>query len=285
MDASLHQDAEQPSPITPINAGAILLPDHSQLFQQGLILADQLAVSNEVSEEISALWADGDAAVDALALGVWEEKTVLQSEEVPDIPAPEVGSRQPQNDAQSWAQVWVSRGMSKLQTGNLQGALENFIHALGKYPNLLEAIVGQGIVHYRLGKYQEAVHAFQRAIQQHPHQSALYCHLGISLYRLGQVTEALIAYEQAVRLNPEDHHAYYCLGVALAREKHYERAIAAFQGAITLTPHADSYYGLGYVHFLLNDFPAAIAAIGKAKQRDAKYRPIYEKFLKHCLKE
>jgi Flp pilus assembly protein TadD len=285
MDTSLHHDAEQPSPITPINAGAIRLPDHSQLFQQGLILADQLAVSNGFSEEISALWADGNAAADAFCLGGSEESTVLQAEEAHDAPAPEFGSRQQQNDAQSWAQIWVSRGMSKLQTGNLQGALENFIHALEKYPNLLEAIVGQGIVHYRLGKFQEAVHSFQRAIQQHPHQSALHCHLGISLYRLGNLTEALIAYEKAVHLNPQDHHAYYCLGVASAQAKHYERAIAAFQGAIAIAYHADSYYGLGYVHFLLNDFPAAIAAIGKAKQRDAKYRPIYEKFLKHCLKE
>jgi tetratricopeptide (TPR) repeat protein len=286
MDASLSRDDEEPFPIMTIESGSISLPDHSQLFQQGLILADQLDALSEISVDNSEIWEDQAPPADALSPMEWEDITVLQSESLSgSLSAFVISGQQPQTDAQSWAQVWVSRGLSKLKAGNLQGALENFIYALEKHPNLLEAMVGQGIVNYHLGNFREAAQAFQEAIKQQIHQSELYCYLGTALYRLGNVTEALIAYEKAVHLNPQNDNAYYGLGIASAYVQNYERAIDAFQLAIAIAHHADSYYGLGYVHFLLQDFPAAIAAIGKAKQRDGKYRPIYEKFLKHCLKE
>jgi tetratricopeptide (TPR) repeat protein len=281
MDASLHRDSENPLPPVTVESGPISLPAHQQLFRQGLMLADQLLPSDELD------WLS-DSAID-IDFDESEDITVLQTladsspEASPQQPQPH--PRPPHADAQSWAQVWFLRGISKLKVGNLAGARENFTHALAKYPDFLEAWVGNGIAQYRLGDFPGAAHAFRQATLHHQ-GSIYYCNLGTALYRAGQMGDAIAAYQDAVRVNPEDNTAYYCLGVAATRLQDYEQAIAAFQKAISLSRHhAESYYGLGYVHFLLKDYPAAIAAVGAAKQHSEKYRPIYEHFLKHCLKK
>jgi tetratricopeptide (TPR) repeat protein len=281
MDASLHRDSKNPlSPVT-VEPGPMSLPAHQQLFRQGLMLADQLVPSDEQdSLSESTIDIDFDESEDITVLQTLVDSSLEASSQHPHPhPTP------PQSDAQSWAQVWVLRGISKLRVGNLDGARENFTHALTKYPDFLEAWVGAGIAQYRLGDFPNAAHAFREATLRHQ-GSIYYCNLGTALYRAGRMGDAVAAYQDAVRVNPEDNTAYYCLGVAATRAQDYEQAIAAFQKAISLSHHhAESYYGLGYVHFLMQDYPAAIAAVGAAKQHSEKYRPIYEHFLKHCLKK
>lgn len=280
MDTSLQRDSENPlSPVT-VESGVISLPGHQQLFRQGLMLADQLLPLDE-QDSLTASAIDFDESEDVTVLQTWADSGIATS-----LQQPNQHHTISQSDAQAWAQVWFSRGISKLRVGNLDGAKENFAQALAKYPDFLEAWVGAGIAQYWLGDFLDAAHSFRQATQQHPQDSIYYCNLGTSLYRAGQMVDAIAAYQEAVRINPEDKTAYYCLGVAATHTQDYEQAISAFQQAIALSRHhAESYYGLGYVHFLLQDYPAAIAAVGAAKQHSAKYRPIYERFLKHCLQK
>jgi Flp pilus assembly protein TadD len=274
MDASLQRDSENPLAPVKVESEAISLPDRQQLFRQGLVLADQLALLDELDVTDSALdWVEA------------EEITVLQTLSEDDSePPPQLNQSPSQTDAKAWAQVWLLRGISKLRVGNLDGAKDNFAHALEKFPDFLEAWVGSAIVKYHMGDFSGAAHAFRQATQHKPQHSIYHRSLGTALYRAGQMGEAVTAFQEAVRMNPEDKNAYYCLGVAATHIQDYEQAIVAFQQSIALSQHhAESYYGLGYVHFLLEDYPAAIAAVGTAKQHNAKYRPIYEHFLKHCL--
>jgi tetratricopeptide (TPR) repeat protein len=185
---------------------------------------------------------------------------------------------------QSWTQVWLQRGLIKLNQGDLKGALDNFKRVLQKDVASVEALNALAVAQYRLNHFQDAVASLHAAIVLRPTQSTLYGNLGAVLYGSRDFLGAVASFQKAARLDPKDEFAYYGMGLSLIQQRNYHKAIAAFQRAVIINDQdAHSYYGLGYVHLQLGDLPAAIAAIGKAKQRNPQYAKRYEAFLKHCL--
>jgi tetratricopeptide (TPR) repeat protein len=262
--------------------------DTEDLLQQSLALADHLESLMDSSVNFS-LNADLDSvSEDSAALAPLQDSTVFQSVDamksfqsrsslVKDL------SKQTNPDL-SWIQVWLQRGVSKLQQGNFQGAQDNFQRVLQKMPNCVEALNGLGVAQYGLTDLSRAVSSFRQGIQVGVSQPILYCNLGAVLYKMGDFLNAIAAFQKAARLSPKEVIAYYGLGVSLIQHQEYGKAMAAFQRAIALdAKDAKSYYGLAYVHYRLGELPAAIAALGKAKQRNPAYAQQYEIFLQHCL--
>jgi tetratricopeptide (TPR) repeat protein len=262
------------------------------LLKQSLAWANQLEGLVDSSMNVSQ--ADDVELVmeedELQALSVLQDPTAAQSEQ-PFQSAQSYGSHggdsadQVDSD-QSWAQVWLQRGLSKLKQENFEGAQDNFERVLQKMPHCVEAFNGLGIAQYCLADLASSVAALRRAIQIEATQPMLYCNLGAVLYKAGDFANAISAFQKAARLSPREVAAYYGLGVSLIQHQDYSKAIAAFQRAVALNSQdAKSYYGLSYVHYRLGDLPAAIAALGKAKQRNPEYEQRYETFLQHCLQQ
>jgi tetratricopeptide (TPR) repeat protein len=262
--------------------------DTEDLLQQSLALADHLESLMDSSVNFS-LNADSVSISDDLAsLDPFQDPTVFQSaaamkssQSLSSL-AKDL-SKQTDPDL-SWTQVWLQRGVSKLQQGNFQGAQDNFKRVLQKTPHCVEALNGLGVAQYGLTDLPGAVSSFRQGIQVGVSQPILYCNLGAVLYKMGDFLNAIAAFQKAARLSPKEVIAYYGLGVSLIQHQEYGKAMAAFQRAIALdAKDAKSYYGLAYVHYRLGELPAAIAALGKAKQRNPGYAQQYEIFLQHCL--
>lgn len=272
------------------------LASADDLLKQGLALADELDLLIETSEEqhhvaqrpLGSRVEDPSTLFSGDLSLLYEDPTQLQ-QDVPVVSeASDSVEHQPSvsESKDAWAKVWLERGFSKLKQGNFQGARDNFERALQRNARWSSALNGLGMAHYRLANFTEAIQAFRQAIDINPTEAALYCNLGTAFYLLGDFLNAVAAFQKAARLAPREAQAYYGLGLALMRQRSYDKSIAAFRRAVTLDDHhADSYYGMGYVNYLLGELPAAIAALGKAKQRNPQYAQRYETFLKHCLEQ
>jgi tetratricopeptide (TPR) repeat protein len=280
-----HSQPTQESAVHPTfhpTPSQLVAPDTSALFRQGLALARQLEgwieekeVAAPLSTASSVAPLDGLSQVAKLSL----DQTLLQ------LAAPaEPASRPSEHSVQSWAQVWLQRGLNKLKQNNFQGACENFQRAIEHDLQCSEAMNALGVAQYGLADFQAAALTFGDAIRLNPRQPLLYCNLGAALYRLRDFVQAMGAFQEAIHLDAKAVLAYYGLGVLLIQQQNYAEAITVFQQALTLNfNHAHSYYGLGYAQYQLSDLPAAIAALSKAKQRDPRYTKRYEAFLKQCL--
>jgi Flp pilus assembly protein TadD len=270
------------------------LVNTDELLQQGLALADELdrLMESESADRASLnTFSPSNLEMDAPSSLFQEENTVLQPESkskavrVSSLRSTKANTKtiEPGN---AWARVWLQRGLSKLKQGNFQGARDNFERALEKSPRSVSALNGLGIAQYRLANFVDAIHAFRQAIDLAPAAAGNYSNLGAALYRMGDFSNAVAMFQKAARLAPREVHAYYGLGVSLMQEQQYGQAIAAFRRGVALDDqHAACYYGMGYVNYLLGELPAAIAALGKAKQRNPQYARRYEAFLKHCLEQ
>jgi tetratricopeptide (TPR) repeat protein len=257
----------------------------SELFKQGLALASQIEGLIDPVPSSSAVLQPTDTLTPSIGGSeALADLTVLQPAHPADQSQPPSANVPLDAATQSWTQVWLQRGFSKLKQKNFQGACDNFKRALENNLHCVEAINGLGVAQYYLADFQGAAFAFRNAIQLNPTQSVLYCNLGAALYKVQDFVSAVSAFQKAARLDPKDVLAYYGLGVALIQQQDYSKAIAAFQRAVAINiNHANSYYGLGYAQYQLSELPAAIAALSKAKQRDPRYAKRYEAFLQHCL--
>jgi Flp pilus assembly protein TadD len=270
------------------------LANTDELLQQGLALADELdrlMESGSADRTSLSTLSPLNLEMDAPFSLFQEDNTVLQLETKSSPSAVQVSSP-PEVKAKTvessgvWAKVWLQRGLSKLKQGNFQGARDNFERALEKSPRSVSALNGLGIAQYRLANFIDSVHAFRQAIDLDPSTAGHYSNLGAALYQMGDFLNAVTMFQKSARLAPREVHAYYGLGVSLMQEQQYSQAIAAFRRGIALDDqHAACYYGMGYVNYLLGELPAAIAALGKAKQRNPQYARRYEAFLKHCLEQ
>ncbi|WP_404784711.1 tetratricopeptide repeat protein [Altericista sp. CCNU0014] len=261
----------------------------SHLFKEGLALANQLESANNSdapagSEPPSPNPASSPSQPPQDCDEFLEDFTTVQSASGLKTPQSSKTTLVQSGSDRSWTQVWLQRGLLKLNQENFKGALENFRRVLQKDANSVEAMNALAVAQYRLANFQDAVASLHAAILLRPTQSTLYSNLGAVLYGSRDFAGAVSSFQKAARLDPKDAFAYYGMGLSLIQQRDYHKAIAAFQRAIAIDDRdAHSYYGLGYVHCQLGDLPAAIAAIGKAKQRNPQYAKRYETFLKHCL--
>ena len=69
------------------------------------------------------------------------------------------------------AEELLSRGVDKVETGNYQGAIEDFNLALKTNPQLIEAYCNRGIARAGLGDYKSAIADFSQALRLNPKYS------------------------------------------------------------------------------------------------------------------
>jgi tetratricopeptide (TPR) repeat protein len=98
---------------------------------------------------------------------------------------------------------YYSRGMSRLATGDLKGALADFDIAADFSPELRGALVQRGLIHERLGNKDRASADFKRASQADSRDPSAHYHLGRMLAQQGHYMEAYESYQEALRWKPK----------------------------------------------------------------------------------
>ncbi len=150
------------------------------------------------------------------------------------------------SDAQ---QTLYQEGVNKYESGNYEGAVEDFNQAIKLDPQNALAYNRRGDAYYRLGDYEQAQADSSQAILLNPQDANAYFDRGFAFSELGKYKEAIADYTQAIKLNSKDAYAYYGRGLARAQSKDHKGAIGDFSKAIALKPqYTEAYLQRGILH-------------------------------------
>ncbi|MEH2423589.1 MAG: tetratricopeptide repeat protein [Nostoc sp.] len=152
-------------------------------------------------------------------------------------------SPKPVSDAQ---QKLYQEGVNKYDTGNYEGAIEDFNQVIQLDPQNALAYNRRGDAYYRLGDYEQAQADSSQALLLNPQDANAYFDRGFAFSELGKYKEAIADYTQAIKLNSKNAYAYYGRGLARAQLKDNKGAIGDFSKAIAFKPqHTEAYLQRG----------------------------------------
>ncbi|BDI16094.1 hypothetical protein ANSO36C_18960 [Nostoc cf. commune SO-36] len=164
----------------------------------------------------------GIAGCITLGIGVWQLKL-----------------SKPVNDAQK---TFYQKGVNKYNTGNYEGAIQDFNQSIELDPQNALAYNRRGDAYYRLGDYEQAQADSSQAILLNPEDANAYFDRGFAFSELNKYKEAIADYNQAIKLNSKDAYAYYGRGLARVQSKDNKGAIEDFNKAIALKPEYNEAY-------------------------------------------
>jgi tetratricopeptide (TPR) repeat protein len=102
------------------------------------------------------------------------------------------------------AATYVNRGIVRSTSGDLDGAIDDYNHALQLNPLLGEAFANRGTVYIRTAKYSEALVELDRALSLELEAPAnVYYNRAIVYEHLGDTSSAYHDYRKAAELKPE----------------------------------------------------------------------------------
>ena len=186
----------------------------------------------------------------------------------------------------------ISRGATRLQSQDLEGAITEFKRAVAYNPNLTVAYQYQGRVYSMMGRRGDAVDAFERAVRTDPADPAAraelakayladqrfaeaegefkqlararpndvgpHASLGYLYLSQGRLAEADTQMTRVTELAPRDPGAWKSLGLVRNAQGQYSEAVRMFKRSIELDPkYVDSYSELGFAYFGLEEFDKA----------------------------
>ena len=108
-----------------------------------------------------------------------------------------------------------------------------------------------GVSHLNLGKPEKALEDFNRAIKIDPQLAGGYLGRANTLSTMGQYQEALEDYDRTLEIDPNLANAYINRGSAYSHLGQYEKAIADYEKGLKLDPKIDN--KPGFISRLFND--------------------------------
>ncbi|NJM68031.1 MAG: tetratricopeptide repeat protein [Acaryochloris sp. RU_4_1] len=201
----------------------------------------------------------------SLASISWLELPLLRSEGAQALPA------NPVLVSQTTAKEYINRAISRLNSGDLQGALANASQAIQLDPKFALAYVVRADTHRLLGNFQQALADANQAIQLDPKFAPTYVVRAASYMRLGDLQEALADSNQAIQFNPKIALAYSLRANVRVYLVDFKGALADSNQAIQIDPKSvDGYNQRAQAHIGLGSFHEALADSNQAIQIDPK---------------
>ncbi len=169
------------------------------------------------------------------------------------------------------ADAYTSLGTVLHYTGDLEGAIGNYEHALRFGPDAV-AYANLAFSYYAAGRFADALTNYKAAIEKDPVRPVLYRNLGDTYARLGDRQNARLAYEDALsraeeRLKVNKNDAALIAHVAMCEAKLGRTGEAlrhAKEAAAIGASDSDIVYKFAVVQALTGDGSAAMATLKKA---------------------
>jgi tetratricopeptide (TPR) repeat protein len=115
----------------------------------------------------------------------------------------EIG-KNPQN-----ALMMIERGEIMEQTGNFQGALNEYENYLKSWPLNYTILKKTGQIYSSMKRWQEAINAFTKIIDNFPEEGKIFLSRGLAFQQLRNLQDALNDINKAVQLDPGGYAYYY----------------------------------------------------------------------------
>jgi len=97
----------------------------------------------------------------------------------------------------------VLDGVSNLNTGKPEKALEDFNHAIKVDPQRADGYLGRANTLNTLGRYGESLEDYNKALEIDPTLANAYVNRGSAYSQLGQYKDAIADYEKGLELDPK----------------------------------------------------------------------------------
>ncbi|HMO20627.1 MAG TPA: tetratricopeptide repeat protein [Candidatus Melainabacteria bacterium] len=162
--------------------------------------------------------------------------------------------------------VHLDQGSMLLESGQYQGARQEFQKAIELDPKCPDAFNNLGLTFYRTGDLESASSNYMKALEIEPLFVPSLSNLAAVRYQQGKFSDAGNLYRLALRLaNDKDPQLHYNLANVLRDDKDYSEAEVHYQEAIRLKPDfAAAHNGLGATYYCLSDFDRAEQEVKKA---------------------
>jgi eukaryotic-like serine/threonine-protein kinase len=126
-----------------------------------------------------------------------------------------------------------------LQTGNAQGALDEFAKALALDPSNPYTLIRQARIYTRLNRWADAERTFQEVLKKRPNFWCAYSELGLVLHSEGKVQASINAYRAASVAAPRSSSALSTLGAEYLLVGEFAEATECFRRSMVLDPDSD----------------------------------------------
>jgi tetratricopeptide (TPR) repeat protein len=120
--------------------------------------------------------------------------------------------------------LYFNRSFIKVQSNDLEGALEDLNKALHFNPYDYAAYYQRGEVLVQLKQYKAALQAFEKARSLRPAVFYGHLNLGKAYAAAGQSRKAIVIFNQAIRRNQRSGEAYYLRGSERLKQRKMEEA-------------------------------------------------------------
>ncbi len=133
----------------------------------------------------------------------------------------------------------IDRGITEVNTGNLETALKLFDQAIKINSENDYIWTNRGIALYKLGRFEEALDSFNKAIKINQDDDFIWLKHGLALRIIGRFEEALASYNKAITINQNNDSAWSSRGVTLCVLGRFKEALNSFDKAIKINPNDD----------------------------------------------
>ena len=163
------------------------------------------------------------------------------------------------------AAAHVSSGIEKQKTGDYDGAIADFDHAIEIDPQNVGAFVNRAICKQAKDDHLGAIADWDRALELKPDDGGWYVNRGIVKETIADYDGALADYNRAVEAEPDYEVAYIARAYIKANQGDYEGAIADYDRVIELWPdNAAAFDDRGLAKSRLGNNDAAIVDFDRA---------------------
>ena len=166
--------------------------------------------------------------------------------------------------------VWV-----KVELQNYNGAIEDLNKIISKNPFYGSAYSQRAyIYHAFLGENEVAIVDYNKAIELDTTKYTPYLNRGILKYKMGDYSGALFDLNKTLSLNSNLVAAYYNRGMAKMKMNNLKDAEIDFKEGIKFAS-SNSYYGLGLLRSIQNQYSEAIFYFNKAIELSPDFTSVY----------
>jgi Flp pilus assembly protein TadD len=132
--------------------------------------------------------------------------------------------------------AWNNLGLTYVDLGQPEKAIDHFREALRIKPGYTEAWYNLGLAYDKLGQPHKAIVYYREALRVNPNYAKAWNNLGTAYYELGQPEQAIMYYRKALQTKPDYADAWYNLGLAYAEYGQFHQAISCFREALRIKP-------------------------------------------------
>lgn len=140
----------------------------------------------------------------------------------------------------------TSAGLSLMQQGKFQDALQYFSKILNIDPNDPIALGNKGAALTQLNRHEEALVFYNKALQIDPTNTNVLNNMAASLFQLGRIDESLQTLDKILEIEPNNVNVLILKGKVLSESKKYNDAFSVFRKVLEIDPTNEDAKKLSY---------------------------------------